>query len=413
MSLVPGKMRMTPRLKNCCRELLMRGYERVPAPLGRLIGRTRRVLTGLAELRVPVAWYTGKTPGGLRMRVLTAGEGQATHYFLGRIFADEPTRTLHGSALLASLPRLLPKLRGEADLTIAEMDHIAARLLFSSDYLRVPSWVTTTLAVPDDVEAVARRSSSTRSDLKLIRDNGLRMEESHRRDDFQSFYYDMYLPFSRQRHGELTIVRPERNMRLNFRDGGLLWILQGNQRVAGGIYECRKGVMTVVCFGTAGGEYEPVRQGGLAALYLSSAQHAKKVGCTLLNFGLTRACARDGVLRYKRKWGMRFSAEPRMRVELLMRWERPGPCIEEFITHSPLLFRDGRGLSMLAASPELAPESLRDQLWINGIDRLHVIGRPRESAGGLPRDVVLGDPLHSAPSAELDRHVGRWHPQPI
>jgi hypothetical protein len=406
-------MRMTPRLKNRCRELLLRGYERMPEPLAWCVERTRRVLAPLAELRVPVVWYTGKTPGGLWMRVLAAGDGQATHYFLGRIFADKPTRTLHGSALLASLPRLLPKLRGDADLTIAEMDRIAAQFLFSSDYLRVPSWVTTSLPVPDDMEAAASRSSSTRSDLKLVRENGLRMEESHRRDDFRSFYYGMYLPFLQQRHGQQTILRPERNMRRSFRDGGLLWILQGNQRMAGAIYDLRKNVMTVVCFGTPGGDYEPVRQGALAALYLQSAKHAKALGCTTLNFGLTRACARDGVLRYKRKWGARFAASPRMRVELLMRWERLGPCIEEFLTHSPLLFRQGRGLSLLAASPEHAPGRLRDQLWINGIDRLHVIGRPPESDGPLPGDVVLGDPLHRSPSAEPDRHIARWHPQPI
>ena len=62
--------------------------------------------------------------------------------------------------------------------------------------------------------------------------------------------------------------------------------------------------------------------------------------------------------------------------------------------HSPVLFRTNAGLSLAAASPTLTPAQLRNQLWIDGIDRVHVIGAGAGSREPLPADIVLTDPLH-------------------
>ena len=387
---------MSNRLKDCCVELLWRGFERVPEPVAKFAGHARRAVAPLRELRVPIAWYSGKTPGSLRARILTAGAQSATKYFLGRIFAESPTCTAHGSVLLTSLPRALRELRGEADLTIAETDRIASRFLFGSDYLRVPSWVRATMPVPEDMHALARKSSSTRSDLKLVQKSGIRFEETHSRADFDAFCHDMYLPFARQRHGAQLVVRTPGFLRRCFRKGGVDWILLDNQRVAGSLYSVEGDVLKVLCFGTVGGDYEPVLRGALAALYLMAGDLAKSRGCTMLDFGGTRPCARDGVLQFKRKWGMTFASKPDVRVDLLMRWERSGPFMQEFLTHSPVLFRQGGGLSLLAASSTLPPQRLRDQLWVNGIDRMHMIGDVQASDRPLPEDVVLSDPLHGS-----------------
>jgi hypothetical protein len=387
---------MSNRFKACCEALLWSTFERVPEPLAKFAGHARRAVQPLRELRVRLAWYAGKTPGGLSARVLTAGDQTATKYFLGRIFAETPIRTAHGSVLLTSLPRVLQDLRGEADLTIAETDRIASHCLFGSDYLRVPSWVRATMPVPDDMHKLARSSNSTRSDLKLVQKSGIRLEETHRREDFETFCREMYLPFARQRHGAQIVIRMPGFLRRSFRRGGVNWIIQDDRRVAGSLYTVDGNILRLLCFGTTGGDYEPVRRGALAALYLTAPDLAKMNGCTILDFGGTRPCARDGVLQFKRKWGMNFASKSDVRVDMLMRWERPGtPFIQEFLSHSPLLFRENGGLSLLAASSTLAPTQLRNQLWLNGIDRMHILGDVPASDTPLPKDVVLGDPLHA------------------
>ncbi len=383
---------MIRRLQSTCARVLWKAYERAPEPLAKFAGCARRAVAPLSELRVPLAWYAGRTPAGLSARVLTAGEGLATKYFLARTFLNEPVRTSGGSVLLTSLPRVLRQLRGEADLTIAEMDRIASDLLFESDYLRVPAWILATMPVSKEMKPLATRNRDTRNDWRVVRRSGLRIETSHRREDFEMFCSEMYLPFIRQRHGSQSILRSAGYLRRSFLKGGLFFVCDGEQRIAATLYTVSGAVMRMLCFGTMGGDYEPVRRGAMCALYVYSAELAQSQGCTMLDYGGSRPCARDGVLQFKRKWEMDFACKDDVRIDLLMRWSPQRPFIEEFLTHSPLFFRQGHELNLLASSPAIGPALLREQLWVNGLRRMYVMGA--RSNHPLPDGVVLSDPLH-------------------
>lgn len=396
---------MISQLKAQLQDAVWTVYEHAPAPLAKFAGHVRRALAPLGELRVPVAWYAGQTPGGLSARVLAAGDRLATKYFLGRIFANEPARTSCGSVLLTSLPRVLRDLRGEADMTLAEVDRIASGWLFDSDYLRVPNWIVATMPVSQDMTPLAKRNGDTRDDWRVVRKRGLRIEDSHRPEDFETFCNEMYLPFIQQRHGSQSVFRTAGYLRRSFRHGGLFHVCDGKERIAATLYAVDGNIMRMLCFGTAGGSYEPVRRGAMIAVYGYSAELALAKGCTLLDYGGSRPCARDGVLQFKRKWEMDFGCKQHIRVDMLTRWERPGPFIQEFLTHSPIFFRQGQELNLLAASSTLDPATLRDQLWVNGLSRMHVIGATPRTDQPLPADVVFTDPLHGNAMPDESRNV--------
>ena len=113
------------------------------------------------------------------------------------------------------------------------------------------------------------------------------------------------------------------------------------------------------------------QEGALAAIYFYGAEQAKAGGQTLLSIGGTRPCAKDGVFAFKRKWGIRFEPKPDARLNLLVRWREPGAFAEEFLTHSPLFFRDGDDLSLVAAAPDTLPERARALFWSEGMKRMY------------------------------------------
>jgi hypothetical protein len=299
--------------------LLWRAYERAPGPLVKLMEHGRRVVNACGHLRVPLAWLRGRTHSGRDVTVLTAGgDGGAVDYFLARLFPQPPTRQSCRPVSLMRLRSTLFDMRADADLTLASVDRFASGWLFGDDYLSVPSWLLATVPVPQDMHELVK-TKNTRSDLKAMQRNGLRPQVSHLPEDFDRFYHEMYVPFAQQRHGSASITRAAGFMRRYFRHGGLMWICEGEREVAGMLYGISGKTFQLVSLGTPGGSYEPAKHGAFAALYLYGAELAKASGCTTMDFGGTRLCAKDGVLLYKRKWGIAFEPKPDVRLNVLVR----------------------------------------------------------------------------------------------
>ena len=289
---------------------------------------------------------------------------------------------------------MLRDLRGEADMVLAEVDRIASSFLFDSDYLRVPNWILATMPVSPGMKPLATLNSDTRNDWRVVRKSGLRIEDSHRREDFDAFCNQMYLPFIQQRHGSHSVFRTPGYLRRSFRQGGLFYVCDGNERIAATLYAIEGKVMKMLCFGTVGGSYEPVRRGAMCLCTSTPRNWRWRSVAPRWTTAGRGPCARDGVLQFKRKWEMDFACTRDARVDLLMRWERQGPFIQEFLTHSPVFFREGQELNLVAASSSLEPVKLRGQLWVKGISRMHVIGATPHSDKPLPADVVFSDPIH-------------------
>ncbi|HEY7088383.1 MAG TPA: hypothetical protein VH518_09865 [Tepidisphaeraceae bacterium] len=376
---------------------------RAPEPVLHLGRRARRLAAPLLELSVPMACYQGRTPGGLAARVLVAGNsaGGASRYFLKRIFADfDACNADHQRRVsLLALPQALRRMRDEADLTLADVDRFVARRMFAGEqYLRVPEWLLSTLPVPTDVAALMRGNNSIRSDVRVIERSGLSPRISRDPHDFERFHQEMYLPFTGQRHGSSAVLRERGALKRHFNRGGLMWIMQDGREIAGALYDTKGSSFRLLNFGTPGGDYEPVKRGAMAAAYWFGIEMAKAGGFTLIWLGGTRPCAKDGVFVYKRKWGVHSTPKPDARQDLLVRWREPGPFAREYLTHSPLLFRDQDGLALVAAvEPGVSPERTRDLLWSEGVGRSFIIGATANSHP-VSREILLRDPLHAPPT---------------
>ena len=346
--------------------------------ISRLPGKAQTLLTryGLFAVaclglrRVPVVLLRGATNhSGQQGTMLVAGHDPWVSYLPSRFFVGEPQRELVGNVSPWELPALLDRLRTSADLTIARMDRLSARIWFGHDYLAVPEWVGTRLSVPDDLDKLMRSGGSLRRDMTLIRRHKFLPLVTRGSEDFETFYHSMYVPFTRTRHGELVFMRKPHDLRHRLGRGGILWMLRDGQRVAGMQFERKCQTLDLLALGTVNGDLAHVRDGAIAALYYHVIRLARELGCTMVDFRGSRPSLSDGLLRFKRKWGITLYDRTDMYYDLLVRWNGVNGVVKDFLSHTGLIFRDEGRLSAIHADESQS----RRSLWIGGLHRLYLL----------------------------------------
>ena len=335
----------------------------------------------VAHSRLPVVLWRGPTrPTGRPGALLSAGKEPWINHLPKRFFAGEPQRQLLATVPVWELARWLQQWENEVDLIVIRANRISARLCFDSNYLAVPEWVGAMCPIPAEPEKLARLNSAVSEDMRRVRRRGgFEPALSYEEADFDDFYQTMYVPFIRQRHVSAAVFRNSYLMKRGFRRGGLLWLNRGGQRVAGAVFELRGDTLVWLGIGTADGDPELLRDGANAALYYHLIMHADRSGCARVDFGTSRSSLHDGVLRYKRKWGITLDERPYSRFDLLVRWSRLDGVVADFLSHTSLIFRDHGGLSAVHALPASQSATADDAararhyLWTGGMRHLYLV----------------------------------------
>jgi len=355
-------------------------YYHLPAPVDDILKRRFPYILLFKSLRIPITILRGSTrPDGHPGTVIAAGTLDSLDYLTSTFFEGDIMRESLGLFPLWKLPRFLRLLRTSADLTFIHIDRFSARLFFGADYLAVQEWVGSTLVVPMDLKERARSSHSLTEDLRIVRRNNLLPEITHLEEDFEVFYHTMYVPFTLKRHGKQAVVHDFYRIRRIFRLGGLLWVMQNGQPIAGVIYQRKNQILRFITLGTMNGEYSHVKAGAIAALYLFSIELAKKIGCKLIDFGGCRPSLNDGLLLYKKKWGMNITVSSDDYYDFLIHWNYLNESVTNFLTNTNLIFRDQQGLSAISVIDKDQGETqtnlrkIHKSIWISGLRRLYLV----------------------------------------
>jgi hypothetical protein len=367
-------------------------YDYIP-PQAR--GHGRLLLSFLKCLApgIPVTILHGRTRLGKRSgAVVTAGSEPWVDYLPDRFFEGSPQREWVGKVPLWALPRTLERLSSSANLVVARVDRLSARLLFNASYLRVPEWVDLWLTVPDDLNSLQRGNHrrDVKNDLRRIRRNGLLYDISHADADLDVFYNDFYVPFVRRRFGKYAYTRNVQPLRYRFHQGGLLWVLHNDRRIAATIFHRQGTVLHSLGIGTIDGSYDVANLGALIATKYYKIKHAHATGCKEINFGGSRPILTDGGLRHKRKWGMRLVEQTESYYEFLVYWKRLDESVLPFLSRSPLILRDRGKLSAVTAIQSEGPatqdeaEKAHRFLWTPGLHRLYLLSASGWQPGTEP-----------------------------
>ena len=378
------------------------------------VGRVHAFARTLARRRLPVVLLRGTTAAGREASILCAGK--TLFYLPERFFCGTPERELLGEVPVFRLEGVLRRLESEADLTVISTDRYSSRLFFRDTCMSIPLWVGGVLEVPADTAALVRGSHSVAEDMRVVRREGLITEVSSSPADFDTFYAGYYVPFTERRHGEMASVSKRYWLERLFRTGGILWVLRNRERIAGVQFGKSGRELHLWAIGTAGGAPEPVKAGAFAALYYHSVELARKAGCVRVDFGGSRPSLTDGLLRFKRKWGVALRDNPRNHYELLMRVNRWNRNVTALLSTTPLIYREGGGFAGLAAIDSDQPatqadtDRLRHFLWSDGLRCLSILSASGWEAGiKAPPRVSL---LDCAPAGRPARLAGSRPAQP-
>lgn len=361
-------------------KLARRLYGLLPVVTHDILQWRHRYVLPFKNLRIPLVILRGSTRADNNHgTLLIAGDEHGIEYMSHRFFEGEPQQELLGKVPLWTLARTLKHLRTSADLTIACTDRLSARIFFGADYLVVPKWVGSMLKVPEDPSKLTQKNHSLKEDLRIVRNNQLRPDFTQTTTDFELFYHTMYVPFIRKRHGKQAVVRSIKQLRRCFHQGGLICVRQSGKLIAGGIFQHRNQILRFIALGTTNGDSAPVKAGALAALYLFIINHAKELGCKFIDFGGCHPSLKDGLLRYKRKWGMKLIDKQNNYYDFLVHWIHFNSSVISFLSNTPLIFRDSRGLSGVyvidsdkSATQTEAWKAYQSN-WIPGLQRLYLI----------------------------------------
>jgi hypothetical protein len=358
-------------------------YERLPDPAVEAAGRLHPLAALLTGMRLPVAEISGETRvSGSPARIITAGSGPGVEYLIGRFFRTLTRRRVIGRVYLPRLPLFLERLRGGATLTVARVDRLTRRRLFEHDYLALPEWVGSRLAVPENPHRHLQRSKSLKNDMRKAVKNGLRCRVIQNESAFDAFYDSMYVPFTRNRHGASAAIANIHQLRRVFRSGGLILVEQNKMALSAALFMKRGAIFHLVVFGTREGETTPVHLGTFGAHYAFCLAYAARIGCRVIDFGAMRPNLNDGVLKYKRKWGASLAERPNVHHDLLLYWNRFEDAVIDFLDQVPPIFRHAGGLwGLISAVGEAAEGIDRElstavrQMWMPGLKGLCVICR--------------------------------------
>ena len=164
------------------------------------------------------------------MSILYVGDPTHKSYIARLVFGDSKNEVHIGKKSIWALRKLVKKKGNDYALAVIEGHALHVALFKDRHDLFVPMWLESHVETP-----VTARNRSSVSSLKSIVKNGLTYSVTTAPDQLRDFYYNMYLPSIRGRHGDgafldtfQTIMDP-----VTRGDCELLSIQQGNESIAG------------------------------------------------------------------------------------------------------------------------------------------------------------------------------------
>jgi hypothetical protein len=166
---------------------------------------------------------------------------------------------------------------------------------------------------------------------------------SNAQDDFDYFYYQMYLPTAQRRFGEKCIVQPYTLLLSQFRRGSLLFLSLDGETVGGSLGDLQNGTAFYRHNGLLNGEPKWLERGVPTLLYWHALKLGIEQGARQANFMDSNAWCSDGVFEQKRSWGAVAQEDPHMFGKLLFRAKKLSPIWQEKLNKIGFLTQTERG----------------------------------------------------------------------
>jgi hypothetical protein len=260
----------------------------------------------LSQFRYSVWIIEGfEVRSGTPLRILfVSGSTLNKNYIVSALFQSSPREINLGRFWMLKPLRFKAKNGGKFDLVITEiaLDH---PLDFNEACFAVPAWVDSRVNIDDSIE-LCKRSKSIKDDLRRIRKFGYSYQIANKKEKFIDFYNSMYVPYIKNNYGSQAALHSLEKILHNWEEGDLIQVFDGEKAVTGEVISFIPDASRakLECIGVLHGDREYVRRAAISAIYYFRLIHLKEKGYAEIDLGASRGFLQDGVLQYKKKWGM-------------------------------------------------------------------------------------------------------------
>ncbi|KAF0192508.1 MAG: hypothetical protein FD165_671 [Gammaproteobacteria bacterium] len=274
---------------------------------------------------------------GASLSIVYAGCEKNKNYIANMAFAENFTEIYLGKKWLWDVRKIRRARHDRGDVLIMEINRRLQAWSGACGYY-VPVWIDGETSF-DDISRLMKVSERLKSDLRRIRKSGLTYEVTRRKDLFLDFYHRMYLPYTLQAHGDEAVPHSLDTVMSASERSDLLLVKRDGDVIAGEIIVYERDGARFWCSGVVNGNYDHVKAGALAALYYYRYLYLSERGYDKVHLGATRAFLKDGVLQYKKKWGMGVLGDRSSGFYIRLLHATAGA--RSFLVNNPFLYDSG------------------------------------------------------------------------
>lgn len=313
--------------------------------------------------RVPAWLITGKErASGLSFSFTYAGLERHKNYFV-RAACSEADEQYLGKRWVWELSGLFDKSLPEHSFTAIEATGMAEKLLRFRTHFHMPVWLKSRIDVPENPEEMDR-NHSIKEAQRRIRKHGYQSVATQNPDDFDSFYWDMYVPHVTSTHREAAYVETYETLKSQFESGEIVFLLNDARKVIGGeLIHYENGGARMSCVGVRKGYESYVKTGVVGVLFYFTLQRIRQKGIDKIDFGYCRAFLNDGVYQFKTRAGARITEEFHPASGFLMfRFRSLNSAVRSFFVNNPFLTREKGKIRVALFQEKYDPEAVRPWL---------------------------------------------------
>lgn len=191
---------------------------------------------------------------------------------------------------------------------------------------------------------------SARDDLRAIRKKGLSWRVSRDPQDLRLHLERDYYPYTRRRYGDDAFVQPPDVMWRAFRKGGLMFVEDGVRAIAGMVFELRQRTLQMWSMACMDSDESHLNRKALAGVYAFCFDLARSQSLEFIDMRGCRPSPADPLFFVKHKWGAQVCEHGETAFEFLFDWKELNGAVRSFLEKTPLIFRDGRNLSVMGTA---------------------------------------------------------------
>ncbi len=246
----------------------------------------------------------------LTVRCLFIDKKLFSKYMMQRIYSGTPTIMKRWTIYIPSIKKIIRTSTHGIDMCVAVLPLSWEKEFGKLCDFKTKVMVRQSLPLSSSADVTNEKvNKKLREKGRRIKKEGFDYRTSNDLHDFDTFYYDIYLPTAQKQFGDLAIIETYEELKSVFLEGRgvLIFVMENGSPVAGSLIFFQDKTLIEYRLGVLHGDRDYVKRGAQSAINYFEIRFALENSCDLYDMLGSRPFLEDGVYGHKRQWGATVS----------------------------------------------------------------------------------------------------------